>query len=190
MSYTPTVAFVCGSLRTGSINAKLETALMHKASEQGLAPERVGLADYALPIYNGDLELPDNATKLAARLERFDAVVIVSPEYNGSLPPVLKNAIDWTSTVGSRHFREPVYGVASCAPGAMSGIMCMRQMAYILTRLGAEVVPTQVGVGVAAKAFMDNGRLVEGRSAELADTMLASLRTRVLQKRALDASPA
>ena len=184
MDYTPTVAFVCGSLRTGSINRQLETALMHRAKAAGLAPERVDLSDYELPLYHGDLDLPDNATRLVATLEAFDCVVVVSPEYNGSLPPLLKNMIDWTSTHSTNHLRGPVYGISACTPGPMAGIMCMRQIAYILTRLGAEVVPTQVGVGMASQAF-DGEDLAAGRSAELADTMLASLRTRVLQKRAL-----
>lgn len=185
MSYRPTVAFVCASLRTGSINQQLEAALMPMADAAGLDARKVDLADYALPLYHGDLELPDNATRLAAELERHDAVVVVSPEYNGSLPPLLKNSIDWMSTVGANPFTAPVYGIASCTPGPMSGIMCMRQIAYVLTRLGAEVVPTQVGVGLAASAFEDAGALVEGRSRDLAATMLESLRTRVLQKRAL-----
>ena len=183
MDTRPTVAFLCGSLRTGSINRQLESALMLRAERAGLAPTRVDLADYELPLYHGDLELPDNATRLVGTLEGFDAVVVVSPEYNGSLPPLLKNVIDWTSTHSTNHLRGPVYGIASCTPGPMSGIMCMRQIAYILTRLGAEVVPTQVGVGLASQAF-DGEDLAEGRSAELADTMLGSLRTRALQKRA------
>ena len=185
MSYAPTVAFVCASLRTGSINRKLEAALIRRAEALGLAPTKVDLNDYELPLYHGDLALPEAATRLVAELEGFDAVVVVSPEYNGSLPPLLKNTIDWTSTHSTNHLRGPVYGIASCTPGPMSGIMGMRQIAYILTRLGAEVVPTQVGVGLAASAFAEDGQMVEGRSAELADTMLESLKRRVLQKRAL-----
>lgn len=156
---------------------------MMKAAESGASAEAVSLSDYEMPLYHGDHDTPDAVPALIAKLKTFDAVVIVSPEYNGSLPPLLKNTIDWTSTVETGHITGPVYGIASCTPGPMSGIMCMRQIHYILTRLGAEVVPTQVGCGMAGSAF-DNGKLVAQPASNLADKMIGQLITRVSQKRA------
>ncbi|MGB6229353.1 MAG: NAD(P)H-dependent oxidoreductase [Litorimonas sp.] len=182
MSYTPSIAFVCASLREGSINRRLESALMERAQARGARVERVDLGEYEMPLYHGDLDTPDTVPALIARLKTFDAVVIVSPEYNGSLPPLLKNVIDWTSTVETGHLTGPDYGVASCTPGPMSGIMCMRQLAYILNRLGADVVPTQVGCGLAAQAFDAQGKLIAEPASSLADKMLGQLMERARRR--------
>lgn len=183
MSKTPKIAFICASLRHGSINQQLETALMIKAASLEVEALKLDLNDYEMPLYHGDLKTPEAAHDLIERLKTFDAVIIVTPEYNGSLPPLLKNVIDWTSTVETGHFTGPVYGIASCTPGPMSGIMCLRQLHYILTRVGAEVVPTQVGCGKAQAAFDGEGRLIAEPSNGLADKMLGQIINRVRQKR-------
>lgn len=178
MSKPVSIAFICASLRHGSINQSLEAALMIKATALGAEPTKVNLSDYEMPLFHGDIQAPDTVKALIEHLKSFDAVVIVTPEYNGSLPPLLKNVIDWTSTVETGHLTGPIYGIASCTPGPMSGIMCLRQLHYILTRLGAEVVPTQVGCGKAAAAFDGDGRLSIEPTNGLADKMLGQLITR------------
>ena len=188
------IGFLCGSLRAGSINKKLEAALMMRAQELAaemgikLTATIIDLADYEMPIFHGDMSAPDSVHGLIARMADCDAIIITSPEYNGSLPPLLKNVIDWTSTISKDHLSGPIYGIAASSPGPMSGIMGMRQIAYILTRLGAEVVPVQVGCGHAANAFMDDGCFVAGNTAKLADKMLESLILRVRQKSAYNAA--
>jgi len=169
------IGFLCGSLRNGSINKQLEKALIKRAKALGVKTSVIDLAKFELPIYHGDLKTPDNVKKLIRKMKSFDAIVIISPEYNGGLPPVLKNAIDWTSTLETGHLTGPVYGIASATPGPMSGIMCMRQIAYILTRMGANLIPTQVGCGNASKAFDAKGNLIAQPASTLADKMLASL---------------
>jgi NAD(P)H-dependent FMN reductase len=176
---TPTIAFLCGSLREGSINQKLQQAMIARFKEAGADCKVLDLGEYDLPLYHGDLDMPDGATALAKDMETADGVMVISPEYNGGLPPLLKNAIDWVSTTGLNAFRAPYFGIASCTPGPMSGIMCMRQINYILMRLGAHVSPTQVGVGLAAQAFTVDGKLVKGRSADLADTLIADMLDRI-----------
>lgn len=183
MSKPVSIAFICASLRHGSINQQLETALMIKASEMDAAPTKVDLNDYEMPLFHGDLKTPDTVQALIDHLKSFDAVVIVTPEYNGSLPPLLKNMIDWTSTVETGHLTGPVYGIASCTPGPMSGIMCLRQLHYILNRVGAEVVQTHVGCGNAAAAFDGDARLAAELPDSLADKMLGQLITRAKQQR-------
>jgi len=178
------IGFLCGSLRTGSINKQLEKSLIKRAKALGAKTSVISLETFELPLFHEDLDTPTNVKKLIRKMKSFDAIVITSPEYNGSLPPVLKNAIDWTSTVETGHITGPVYGIASATPGPMSGIMGMRQVAYILTRMGAEVVPTQVGCGMASKAFDAKGNLVAEPSVSLADKMLASLMSRGARKAA------
>lgn len=157
-------------------------ALRKRFKAAGASTSVIDLGKYDFPLYHGDLDLPVTVKKLVNRLKKLDGIVVVSPEYNGGLPPVLKNAIDWTSTVETDHFTGPVYAIASCTPGPMSGIMCMRQINYILMRVGAEVLPTQVGVGNASKAFDAKGNLIAEPSSGLADKMIASMLKRIAQK--------
>jgi chromate reductase len=186
MSKPISIAFICASLRHGSINQTLETALMIKAAAMGAAPTKVDLSDYEMPLYHGDLKTPDTVQPLIDHLKSFDAVVMVTPEYNGSLPPLLKNVIDWTSTIETGHLTGPIYGIASCTPGPMSGIMCLRQLHYILNRCGAHVVPTQVGCGNASAAFDGDGRLSAEPANSLSDKMLGQLITQAKQARAAE----
>lgn len=182
----PKIALLCGSLRLDSINKKLEQALHKRLEAEGANPVLIELDDYDLPLYHGDTELPHSVKRLVMDLKDCDGVIIVTPEYNGGLPPVLKNAIDWTSTFSTDHFTGPIYGLASCTPGPMSGIMCMRQLNYILMRVGTEVLSTQVGVGNAATAFDADGHLISEPSSGLADKMIASMFKRIKQKAAVE----
>ena len=168
---SPKIGFLCASLRAGSINKKLETALVKRFKAKGASTHIIDLSSFDLPLYHGDLATPDGVKKLIKSIKSYDGIVIVSPEYNGGLPPVLKNAIDWTSTVETGHIKDAVYGIASCTPGPLSGVMVMRQIQYILTRLGANVIPVQVGCGNASEAFDDDGNLTAEPTSTLADTM-------------------
>lgn len=179
----PSIGFLCGSLRKGSINQQFSKALQKKAKAAGAKTGEVNLATYDLPLYHGDLKTPAGVKKLIKRMKSFDGIVMISPEYNGGLSPVLKNAIDWTSTVETGHINGKVYGVASCTPGPMSGIMVMRQMQFILMRLGADLVPAQAGCGFAGEAFDKKGLLVAEPAGTLADKMLDQMLTRIKAKR-------
>lgn len=174
-SDTVRLAFICGSLREGSINKKLENALVLRAREHGADADAVSLGDYEMPIYHGDLDTPDSVTAFAETMANYDGVVIVTPEYNGSLPPLLKNTIDWTSTISTKWIPGQRFGITACTPGPMSGIMCLRELAFILRRLGGDVEPVQVGVGNAGAAFDGQGHLVGQPSSDLADKMLKSM---------------
>ena len=178
------IGFLCGSLRAGSINKQLEKALIKRAKALGAKTSVINLNSFELPLYHGDLKTPANVKKLIRKMKGFDAIVITTPEYNGGLTPLLKNAIDWTSTVETGHITGPVYGIASATPGPMSGIMGMRQLAYILNRLGAQVIPTQVGCGVASTAFDSKGNLTAEPASALADKMLSSLMERAARNTA------
>lgn len=175
----PVIGFICGSLRDGSINKRLEKALTKRFKRAGAKTTSINLGTYDLPLFHGDLDLPDGVKKLVRKIKSCDGVVIVTPEYNGSLPPLLKNAIDWTSITGKSHFENPYWGIAACSPGPMSGIMCMRQVNYILMRLGAHVSPIQVGVGKAQVAFDSKGELIAEPSATLADNLIQDMLARI-----------
>ena len=179
---TPKIAFICASLRKGSINKSLEKALIKRFKEVGVKTSSIDLNNYDMPIFHGDLKTPPTVNKLINRLKKFDGIVVVSPEYNGCLPPLLKNTIDWTSTVSTDYIKGAVWGLASASPGPMSGIMCMRQMQFIFTRLGGDVLPQQVGCGQAAKAFDAKGNLTAQPALSFADNMRDMMLERIAQK--------
>ena len=175
----PKIALISGSTRTGSMNKNLVNAMAHMFKDAGAKPVKIDLRKYDMPIYNGDWEaengVPKTAKNLVRRLKSCDGVFIATPEYNGSLPALLKNTIDWTTRLELGQFSGPVYGIGSATPGPMSGIMVLRQLHFILNRLGAGVVPRQLGVGMASNAFDNKGRFKDGRTKGYADALVSQM---------------
>ena len=169
------IGFLCGSLREGSINQKLQGALMHRYAQAGFDVDAVDLGEYPLPIYHGDAGSPEALQPLIDRLNTFDGVVVVTPEYNGGLPALLKNSIDWITTVSTEPFKGAVWGVAACTPGPLSGVVCMRELALLLMRIGGQTCPTFIGVGNAGAAFDADGLLHEGIGADLANRQVEEM---------------
>ena len=169
------ILIVAGSIRSGSLNTRLVGTLSRELALLDCSVTRISLEDYPLPIYNGDLEaekgVPKNAQKLASQLDAHDGFFIVSPEYNGSLPPLLKNTIDWISRVNAvkgrevSPFRGKVAAIGACSPGAMGGMSMLYHLRDILVRLGAQVVSEQVSVGNGGSAFDDMDRIIDKRTA-------------------------
>src|SRR6202034_2562452 len=101
------ILVIPGSLRTGSLNAKLAAVAAHQFAQAGVEVTRLSLADFPLPIYDGDLQtrsgVPKNAVDLKRMIGTHHGVLFVTPEYNSSVSPLLKNAIDWVSRVQDTH---------------------------------------------------------------------------------------
>ncbi|MEW6254242.1 MAG: NAD(P)H-dependent oxidoreductase, partial [Planctomycetota bacterium] len=97
----PKILAFAGSLRRDSWNRKLIQVAAEAARVAGAEVTLIDLADYPLPLMDEDLEardgLPTNAQRLKALFKAHDALLIASPEYNSSLPPLLKNTLDWVS---------------------------------------------------------------------------------------------
>src|SRR3979411_1156169 len=93
------ILVIPGSLRTGSLNARLAAAAAYQFAQTGVEVTRVSLADFPLPIYDGDLQtksgVPKNAINLKRMMSAHHGVLIVTPEYNSSVPPLVKNTSDW-----------------------------------------------------------------------------------------------
>lgn len=173
-----------GSTREGSLNLKLANALTMALSEKGAETTHLNLADYPLPVFNGDLEMPENAEALSALFCEADGLVISSPEYNSSLSPLLKNTIDWVSTTKTKSDQGfgPYVGkicfIAACSPGALGGIRGLYHLRSVLMNVGAEIITSQLAVGNGGAAFDEEGRLVDERHKSMMETGLASfLRT-------------
>lgn len=180
------VLIIPGSVRLGSYNRKLAGEAMRLISVTDAVVSRVDLSDYPLPIYDGDFEaeggVPQNAQLLAQRIAAQDALLIVSPEYNASIPPLLKNAIDWASRVRKvderpvQPFKGLVVGLASASPGRFGGLRGLEAIRIVMRALGADVITQQCLLPTAAEGFDADGRL----SDDVARASLESLCDKLL----------
>jgi chromate reductase len=134
------IAVLVGSLRRESINRKLADALI-RIGPDGLAFRHVRIDE--LPMYNGDLEAdrPDTVNRFTAECARADAFLIVMPEFNRSLPAVLKNAIDWGSKPMDRNvWRDKPVAITGTSPGAIGTAVGQQHLRQIMGILGASVL--------------------------------------------------
>jgi chromate reductase len=166
----PRLLFFSGSARENSHNKRL-ARLGAAISEANSIPSTfVDLADYPMPIYDGDLEAksgpPENARKLKNLMRAHTGIFITSPEYNASFSPLLKNAIDWVSHTRDEGetplevFRTRVFALGSASPGGMGGLRGLSQLRLVFELgLGALVLPDQFALPRAADAFDEHGHL-------------------------------
>ncbi len=170
MSQSIKLLFLAGSQREGSLNKKLARLGAEVAHANGIQTTFADLGDYPMPIYDGDMEaregVPENAHKLKALMMVHGGIFIASPEYNASIPPLLKNALDWISRIRDdgepplHVYKSRVFALAAASPGALGGVrglIVLRQT--LVLGLGALVLPDQILVPRAAEAFDDNGHL-------------------------------
>ncbi|MDA8127468.1 MAG: NAD(P)H-dependent oxidoreductase [Betaproteobacteria bacterium] len=158
----PKILAFSGSTRRDSWNRKLIQSAADAARAAGGDVSLIDLADYPLPLYDGDLEerdgVPDNAQRLKALFKEHDALLIASPEYNSSMPPLLKNTIDWVSREwqgesGLVPYHGKVAAIASASPGTFGGMRMLPHLRQILNALGVLVLPGQFSLPHAETAF-------------------------------------
>jgi NAD(P)H-dependent FMN reductase len=163
------ILVIPGSLRTGSHNAKLAMAAAYEFAQAGVDVTRISLGDFPLPIYDGDLQaksgVPKNAINLKRLMGSHHGVVIVTPEYNSSVPPLVKNTIDWITRVQDPHesrgqvFREKPFALAAASEGRLGGTRALAALRLILSACHATVVPNQLALSFADQAYDDMDRL-------------------------------
>lgn len=162
--------FIAGSAREGSLNKKLARLGVEIAHANGIPATLADLGDYAMPIYDADLEAqsgpPDTARKLKALMQVHNGIFIAAPEYNAGVTPLLKNAIDWVSRVRSEGeeplavYKSRVFALSSASPGKLGGLRGLIALRQTLELgLGALVLPDQVAVAAANEAFDERGHL-------------------------------
>ncbi len=170
---TPRILVFAGSNRSGAYSGRTAEAATRELAMQGAEVTRISLADYPLPIMDEDLEeekgIPENAVKLARLFAAHDALLICTPEYNGSMPPLLKNTIDWVSRV-SRDAGKPlkpypgrVVGICSSSAGHFAGIRSANHLRAVLSHIGMEVIAPQVSVPNGGDAFDEDGEFRDER---------------------------
>lgn len=168
MATTPRIVAFSGSIRTGSYNARLIRLAADAARAAGADVSLINLADYPLPLYNGDLEanegLPDAAMALKALFASHNGLLIAAPEYNSSMTPLFKNTIDWISRRAGEEaplisYKGKVAALLSASPGALGGLRGLFHVRQVLTTLQVLVIPEQHAVSDAANAFDEQGGL-------------------------------
>jgi NAD(P)H-dependent FMN reductase len=131
-----------------------------------------------MPAYDGDAEAaegpPQGALALRGRLEWCNAFVISSPEYNASVPGVLKNAIDWVSRIQPQPFKTKHALLVSASPSLVGGNRALWALRVPLEHLGTRVYPDMFSLARAHEAFTDDGRLADpGLQERLTETISA-----------------
>jgi chromate reductase len=163
------ILVIPGSLRSGSHNARLAAAAAHEFALAGAEVTRISLADFPLPIYDGDLQTKSGVPKHAINLKRMmsahHGVLIVTPEYNSSVPALVKNTIDWVSRVQDAHetrgqvFRERAFAIAAASENRLGGTRSLAALRLILSACHAMVIPNQLALSFANEAYDDMDRL-------------------------------
>lgn len=174
-----------GSIRTGAYSGRTADAAMKELAEQGAEVTRISLGDYPLPIMDQDLEkeegVPENAYRLGRLIAAHDGMLICSPEYNASIPPLLKNALDWVSRIrkdGGRPFKPfegKVAGLCSSSDGAFAGARGLYHLRAVLMHCQVEIITPQCSIARASGAFDEAGELKEEHSKKSMATVCRTL---------------
>ena len=154
---------ISGSLRRDSYNS----GLLHAAAE--LLPDGVELELWeglkAVPPYDQDddgPEAPAAVAELRSAVAGADAVLIATPEYNASIPGVLKNALDWVSRpVATNPLRSKPAVVVGASTGAFGAVWAQAELRKVLSTIGARTLPNEVALRQAGERFDEEGRLVD-----------------------------
>ncbi len=170
---------ISGSLRAGSLN----TALLRTAQE--VAPDGITIevADLSnVPLYNEDVRqqgLPDSVVRLRESIAAADALLIATPEYNYSIPGVLKNAIDWASRPPDQPFDGKPVALMGTSPGRLGTARAQYHLRQCFVFLNAPVLnKPELMVGDAGTVFDDTGRMIDeanrGRVVKLLEALAAA----------------
>jgi NAD(P)H-dependent FMN reductase len=164
-----------GSTRRDSFNKKLIRVAAEAAREAGGDVTLIDLADFPLPLYDGDLEAesgqPENSQRLYELFKSHQALLLSCPEYNSSISAVLKNVIDWVSRPRPGEpelvaFTGKVAALLSASPGGFGGMRGLVHVRAILGNIGTLVIPSQVAVPKANEAFNADGSLRDEKLAQ------------------------
>ncbi|MGH7682477.1 MAG: NADPH-dependent FMN reductase [Candidatus Eiseniibacteriota bacterium] len=151
------VLIFAASLRAESLNRKLAALAGRFAEKEGAVVDLASLRDFDVPLYDDDLDkahgIPPGAEELRRRLTESDAFIISSPEYNASMPGVLKNLIDWASRIRPQPFDTRHGLLLSASPSLAGGNRGLWALRVPLEHLGARIFPDMFSLSMAHKAF-------------------------------------
>lgn len=171
MTKNPKILAFAGSLREHSFSKRVVRTAIEGAKNEGADVTYVDLRDYPMPIYNADDHenrgFDENALAFQKLLGESDGFLICSPEYNGSIPGGLKNAIDWASRKSESYgqievFKGKCAAIMTSSPGAFGGIRCLNHLRASLTIMLVNVLPSEIAVSKVNSLF-------DGDSQEMTD---------------------
>lgn len=180
------VVSFAGSARKDSVNKKLARESAEILGQAGVGVTVLDLAEYPLPIYDGDVEeeqgIPENAVKLREIFKAHNALVIASPEYNSSFSPLIKNTIDWVSRPDSNNqdpglvaFRGKLAVLLAASPGNLGGLRGLVHLRLLLSNIGVVVLPDQLAISNAYQSFDADGRLIDTETRDRLSRVLKQL---------------
>lgn len=177
-----------GSVRDGSLNSTLLSLLNDEAARQGAVVTRVNLRDFALPIYDGDIEsrgeVPETVSALRGLIRDHAGLLIACPEHNGSVTALLKNTLDWCSRpVDGSPSLEPFHRktvlIVGTSLSPFGGLRAIGHLRAILAKMGATVLPQDLAVPFGQTAFDSGGfktDTLRGLAVDAIDVLLHDLR--------------
>jgi len=183
------ILIYAGSARRGAFSRQLAAAATTLVSEAGGKPTLIDLADFEVPLYNADSEdsggIPQPVVVYRRLVATHQGMIIVTPEYNGFITPLLLNMLCWASRpspgddFGAVFQNKPVALLAS-SPGRLGGVRVIPRLRDVVAELGMVPVPGFTTVPQAGKAFTPRGRLADtgiesGLTAQI-DRLLAASR--------------
>ncbi|CAH1657493.1 NAD(P)H-dependent oxidoreductase [Hyphomicrobiales bacterium] len=171
-----TILAISGSTRRDSWNTRLLGIMAAELGQRGLAISEHSFREQPLPLYDPDAEaetgVPEGVIRLRRLISKSDGLLVACPEYNGSVTPVLKNALDWASRpvggeAGLAPFRMKPVLIVGTSIGPFGAVRAIGHLRAILGKMGALVMPEDLAVPNAATAFTDDG-LADGATAAAA----------------------
>ena len=184
---TKILAFA-GSARLGSFNKKVVKIAADGAKAAGAEVTYIDFRDLPMPLFDEDLEaekgIPENVFKFKDLLIANDGFLISCPEYNSSITPLLKNAIDWASRpdprpemAGVSCYRDKVAVIMSASPGGLGGMRGLVHVRAILGNIGVIVLPDERAVSNADQAFDDSDKFKDSKLQAKIEALGAKLAT-------------
>ena len=170
---------ISGSLRRDSHNTRLlraAAALLPPGAELELWGDLKAVPPYDADDDAGPDSRPESLRSLAAAIEAADVVLFSTPEYNHSIPGVLKNALDWLSRpLAESPLRGKPVAVVGASTGVFGAVWAQAELRKVLAAIGARVVDRELPVGLAADAFDADGRLADADLELMLADLLAEL---------------
>ena len=147
------------SLRADSLNRKLAALAARVAAQHPATVDHASMRDFDVPSYDGDVEkahgIPKGAEEFRRRLADCDAFIVSSPEYNGSMPGMFKNLIDWTSRFRPQPFDGKQGLLMSASPSMAGGNRGLWALRMPFEHLGARIYPDMFSLAQAHKSLID-----------------------------------
>jgi chromate reductase len=156
------VGYFVGSLATTSINRKLALALVRLAPKE-LELAEIPLKNLPLYSYDHDADFPVVARAFKQAIAGVDALLFVTPEYNRSIPGVLKNAIDWASRpAGKNSFARKPSGIIGTSPGALATAIAQQHLRTILNSLNSpQMISPEAHIRFTPGLINDEGEITD-----------------------------